>query len=111
MKVFNDEGMWAVPPRCCPNETYLQSKARIHGTHGTQRQRSVYLWLHHGCNLVGAENKKLFRQYPGFHKIIERIRSLANRLKLPQRFKINPVTSIAQLTPVYTAWAADKSAC
>jgi hypothetical protein len=59
----------------------------------------AHLKLYHGYNLPGKPNRKLSEQRSGPFQIVRRIRRLAYELKLPPRWKIHPIISVAHLRP------------
>jgi hypothetical protein len=60
----------------------------------------VMLNLHRGYKLPGTSSHKFTQQRVGPFKILQRVGNLANRLQLLARWNIEPVISIAHLSPV-----------
>ena len=61
------------------------------------RDNIIYLRLHHEYKISNLINQKLYYQKIDFFKILEKIKSLAYRLKLSSIIKIYSIMSMIQL--------------
>lgn len=59
----------------------------------------AYIKLHRGYKLPGNPSRKLSQQVAGPFPIVRKVGELAYELAIPERWKIYPVISIAQLEP------------
>ncbi|KAH6603966.1 hypothetical protein Trco_007412 [Trichoderma cornu-damae] len=87
---------------------HLTEKAAIDAKHFYDRHHrpmefkpgdKVYLRLHRGYNLPGKPPRKWSQQRAGPFEILEKIGPLAYRLKLPSKWRIHDVISVAHLYP------------
>ena len=94
--VFRQEAANAI---CFANAKAKLRYDRSHKLIELNKGDKVYLQLHRGYTLPEASNKKLSNQRVGPFEVVERIRQLTYKLKLPPIMRIYPVVLIAQLEP------------